>query len=103
MAVHGILGKKIGMTQIFLSDGAAVPVTVVQAGPCLVVQRKSPQKDGYEAVQIGLVESRPDRRANQPQRGRFEKAGAARVILYPIAIDGDYDRGVKAVLDAFAQ
>ena len=77
MAVHGILGKKIGMTQIFLSDGAAVPVTVVQAGPCLVVQRKSPQKDGYEAVQIGLVESRPDRRASQPQRGRFEKAGVA--------------------------
>jgi large subunit ribosomal protein L3 len=77
MAIHGIIGKKVGMTQIFLADGAAVPVTVVQAGPCLVVQRKVQATDGYEAVQIGLVESRPDRRANQPQRGRFEKAGVA--------------------------
>lgn len=77
MAVHGIIGKKVGMTQIFLADGAAVPVTVVQAGPCLVVQRKVQATDGYEAVQIGLVESRPDRRANKPQRGRFEKAGVA--------------------------
>ncbi len=77
MAVHGIIGKKVGMTQIFLSDGGAVPVTVVQAGPCLVVQRKTPAKDGYEAIQIGLVESRPDRRANQPQRGRFDKVGVA--------------------------
>jgi large subunit ribosomal protein L3 len=77
MAIHGIIGKKVGMTQIFLPDGVAVPVTVVQAGPCLVVQKKAPGKDGYEAVQIGLVESRPDRRANQAERGRFEKAGVA--------------------------
>jgi len=75
MAVHGILGKKVGMTQIFTADGVVVPVTVVQAGPCLVVQKKTADKDGYEAVQIGLVESRPDRRANRAAKGRFEKAG----------------------------
>ena len=53
--VRGILGKKIGMTQIFDDDGRVVPVTIVQAGPCVVVQRKSTERDGYEAVQLGLV------------------------------------------------
>jgi large subunit ribosomal protein L3 len=55
MAVHGILGKKVGMTQIFTADGTVVPVTVVQAGPCLVVQKKTVDKDGYDALQIGLA------------------------------------------------
>ena len=64
MAVHGIIGRKVGMTQVFEADGTAVPVTVVQAGPCLVVQRKSADKDGYESIQIGLVDARPDRNAN---------------------------------------
>ena len=77
MAVHGILGKKVGMTQIFAEDGTVMPVTVVQAGPCLVVQKKTLAEDGYEAVQIGLVDSRPDRRANRAARGRFERAGVA--------------------------
>src|SRR5262249_4396706 len=77
MAAHGIIGKKVGMDQIFTADGTAVSVTVVQAGPCLVVQKKTAAKDGYEALQIGLVESRPDRRANQAAKGRFEKAGVA--------------------------
>jgi len=77
MAAHGIIGKKVGMTQIFTPDGTAVSVTVVQAGPCLVVQKKTAAKDGYEALQIGLVESRPDRRANQAAKGRFEKASVA--------------------------
>ena len=54
--VRGILGKKVGMTQIFDDEGRVVPVTVVEAGPCVIVQRKSVAKDGYEAVQIGLVE-----------------------------------------------
>jgi large subunit ribosomal protein L3 len=106
MAVHGILGKKVGMTQIFLSDGAAVPVTVVQAGPCLVVQRKTPQKDGYEAVQIGLVEARPDRRANQPQRGRFEKAGVAPMrTLAEVRLDAgdELKPGDKVLCSAFQE
>ena len=53
--ITGILGRKIGMTQLFAADGTVVPVTVVEAGPCLVVQRKTKQNDGYDAVQLGLV------------------------------------------------
>ena len=70
----GILGKKIGMTQIFEDDGTAVPVTLVQAGPCVVVQRKTDETDGYEAVQLGLVEANV-KNVNQPRLGHFSKAG----------------------------
>jgi large subunit ribosomal protein L3 len=73
--VRGILGKKIGMTQIFDDDGRVVPVTVVQAGPCVVVDRKTGDRDGYESVQLGLVEERPLRNANQAKAGQFAKAG----------------------------
>jgi len=73
--VRGILGKKVGMTQIFDDNGNAVPVTVVEAGPCIVVQRKSTDRDGYEAVQLGLVESSPRRNAPKPIRGHFADAG----------------------------
>lgn len=75
--MKGILGKKLGMTQIFAEDGTAIPVTVVQAGPCLVVQRKTIDIDGYEAVQIGLVEERAPRHVSKPMKGHFEKAGIA--------------------------
>lgn len=73
--MKGILGKKLGMTQIFAKDGKVVPVTVVQAGPCFVVQRKTAQTDGYDAVQLGLVEERPPRKVNKPMQGHFDKAG----------------------------
>jgi large subunit ribosomal protein L3 len=75
----GILGKKLGMTQIFAEDGIAHPVTVIEAGPCLVVQRKSIKSDGYEAVQIGLVEERPYKGVNRPLMGHFKKGGVAPV------------------------
>jgi large subunit ribosomal protein L3 len=75
--MQGILGKKLGMTQIYEEDGTAVPVTVVKAGPCLVVQRKSADGDGYRAVQIGLVEERTPRKLSKPMKGHFEKAGVA--------------------------
>lgn len=75
--MKGILGKKLGMTQIFAEDGSVIPVTVVQAGPCLVVQRKTVKSDGYEAVQIGLVEDRALRHVNRPAKGHFDKAGVA--------------------------
>ena len=104
MAVHGILGRKIGMTQLFGDDGAVVPVTVVQAGPCLVVQKKTSDRDGYEAVQIGLVDSRPDRRANRAAKGRFEKAGVAPMrTLAEVRLDkGDELKpGDKVLCDAF--
>ena len=73
-----ILGKKIGMTQIFLDDGRLVPVTVVEAGPCPVVQVKTMENDGYEAVQVGfgeLAEKRAEKLKNKPELGHFKKAG----------------------------
>jgi len=72
--MEGILGRKIGMTQIFNDDGTVVPVTVVKAGPCLVVQRKTVEVDGYDAVQLGLVEDIPPRRVTKARRGHFDKA-----------------------------
>ena len=71
--VNGIIGKKVGMTQLFLEDGTVAPATVLQAGPCIVVQQKTATDDGYEAVQIGLVEPRPPK-ANKATEGHFKKA-----------------------------
>src|SRR3954453_12770249 len=71
----GILGKKIGMTQVFRPDGQVVPVTLLKAGPCMVVQRKTPATDGYDAVQLGLVEFIKPRRINKPGAGHLKKAG----------------------------
>jgi large subunit ribosomal protein L3 len=76
--VNGIIGKKVGMTQIFAADGTVTPVTVIKAGPCVVVQKKSAAgRDGYNAVQLGLVEDRPIKlkNVNKPMRGHFEKTG----------------------------
>jgi large subunit ribosomal protein L3 len=70
--VTGIIGKKVGMTQLFLEDGTLEPATVLQAGPCVVVQAKTAQADGYDAVQIGFVEGRY--KANKPTAGHFKKA-----------------------------
>ena len=72
--VTGILGKKVGMTQYFREDGTVEPVTVIQAGPCVVVQAKTAARDGYEAVQLGLVEERPAR-VGKPMAGHYKKAG----------------------------
>ena len=69
----GILGRKVGMTQVFAADGTVTPATVIKAGPCVVTQGKTAQTDGYEAVQVGLVEDRPAR-VNKPTAGLFKKA-----------------------------
>jgi len=74
MAVTGILGKKLGMTQVLTDDGSVIPVTVLKAGPCVVVQRKTKDSDGYEAVQLGLVEFIKPRRVNRPMTGHFKKS-----------------------------
>ena len=71
--VTGIIGKKVGMTQVFDADGTVHPATVIKAGPCVVVQAKNAQTDGYEAVQIGLVEDRVPK-GNRPTAGHFKKA-----------------------------
>ncbi len=94
------------MTQVFDADGTVVPVTVVQAGPCLVVQKKSADRDGYESVQIGLVDSRPDRRANAPAKGRFEKAGVAPMrTLAEVRFDAgdEWKPGDKVLCDTFQE
>ena len=75
MSAQGIIGKKIGMTQVYADDGRAVPVTVIEAGPCVVIQRKSKEKDGYSAIQVGLVERRRVKRVTRPMKGHFDKAG----------------------------
>ena len=72
--VTGIIGKKVGMTQLFAADGTVAPATVIKAGPCVVAQVKTAGTDGYEAVQIGLVEAKPTRE-NKPTQGHFKKAG----------------------------
>ena len=72
--VTGIIGRKVGMTQVFLPDGTVVPATVIKAGPCVVVQAKDTQTDGYQAVQLGLVDPRPSKE-NRATTGHYKKAG----------------------------
>jgi large subunit ribosomal protein L3 len=71
--VTGIIGRKVGMTQVFDADGTVHPATVIKAGPCVVVQAKTAQTDGYEAIQLGLVEETPAK-TNKPTQGHFKKA-----------------------------
>jgi len=104
--VKAILGKKLGMTQIFSENGDVVPVTVLKAGPCVVIQLKTAAKDGYDAAQIGLVEVPPSRRTTKPIEGHFKRAGAnpAR-FLREVRLDaeaGDVKVGDKVLVDMFA-
>lgn len=79
--VEGLIGKKIGMTQTFDDKGNVIPVTVIEAGPCTVIQMKTVEKDGYSAVQIGLIEDK-EQKSNKPMAGHLKKAGvnAAKII-----------------------
>ena len=108
--ISGIIGRKVGMTQIFAEDGTVTPVTVIKAGPCVVVQTKSAAgADGYNAVQLGLVEEKPVRLKNvtKPLRGHFEKTGGGtpptrilkeiRLVAEPEAAIGD-----QVKVDVFA-
>ena len=72
--VNGIIGKKVGMTQVFGADGVVAPVTVLKAGPCVIAQVKTAGTDGYESVQLGLVDAKPTKE-NKPSQGHFKKAG----------------------------
>ena len=72
----GIIGKKIGMTQIFDEKGKVIPVTVIEAGPCVVTQKKTAENDGYEAVQVGFGDQKPQR-LSKPLKGHFDKGGVA--------------------------
>ena len=101
----GILGKKIGMSQVFREDGQAVPVTLLKAGPCMVVQRKTPTADGYDAVQLGLVEFIKPQRINKPATGHLKKAGAegARFMreFHLRPGDDDFKAGDQVLVDQF--
>ncbi len=77
MSIEGILGRKLGMTQIFEKDGTAVPVTVIEAGPCTVVQVKTGERDGYQAVQVGFGVRK---RVNSPQKGHMKGLGQFRYL-----------------------
>jgi large subunit ribosomal protein L3 len=103
--VNGIIGKKLGMTQLFQDDGTVIPVTVVKAGPCIVVQKKTVNTDGYNAVQLGLVEERPPRRVNKPTEGHFKRAGVPPTrVLREVRIDASEDStnvGDKVLVDIF--
>ena len=94
--------KKVGMTQVFGEDGLIIPVTVIQAGPCLVVQKKTSAKDGYDAVQVGLVEKMSNRRVTSAQRGHFEKAGIPPVrTLAEFPYEGEANVGDRIEVDMF--
>lgn len=105
MPVEAIIGKKIGMTQVYGEDGRAIPVTVIAAGPCVVVQRKTVQKDRYSAVQLGLVPDRKLKRVTKPMQGHFAKAGLppCRVLReFRVAQEDDAKVGDKVSVALFA-
>ncbi|MFV2173874.1 50S ribosomal protein L3 [Actinomadura sp. LOL_016] len=97
----GVLGEKLGMTQVFDDEGRIVPVTVVQAGPCVVTQLKTQEKDGYTAVQIGYGQIDP-RKVNKPRAGHFEKAGVTpRRYLVELRGDTELELGQEISAGAF--
>ncbi|MBN2703448.1 MAG: 50S ribosomal protein L3 [Pontiellaceae bacterium] len=100
--MKGLIGKKLGMTSVYDENGTAVPVTVIEAGPCVVVQRKDNEKDGYSAVQLGF-ENQKEQRLNKPALGHFKKAGVdAKRILKEFRVEGAAELNVGDVVDANA-
>ena len=103
MSVTGILGKKIGMTQIFDEKGDVHPITVLQAGPCVITQLKTAAKDGYEAAQIGFVEFVKANRVTKPLAGHFAKADAPPVReIREVGLDNLVERMERNEFDLIA-
>lgn len=101
--MKSILGKKIGMTQVFHDDGTLIPVTVVEAGPLIVVQKKTEDIDGYNAIQLGY-ENKKESKVNKPLKGHFDKAGVEyKKYLYEIKVENvdDYEIGQEIKVDIF--
>ncbi len=110
MAVTGIVGKKIGMTQVFDEKGDVHPITVLQAGPCVITQLKTLARDGYEAAQIGLVEFVKTKNVTKPQAGHFAKTEAPPVkVIKEVSLEVDADgvvatkAGDRVLVDIFSQ
>jgi large subunit ribosomal protein L3 len=102
--IDGMIGRKVGMSQIFLEDGTVAGVTVIEAGPCVVVQRRSVATDGYEAVQLGFVDARAAKRAGKATRGHHEKAGVPPTRLrreFPVDAGSELKPGDKVLVDIF--
>ncbi|MBD9219123.1 MAG: 50S ribosomal protein L3 [Clostridiales bacterium] len=98
-----IIAKKIGMTQVFAEDGRLVPVTVLEAGPCAVIQKKTVENDGYEAVQVGFADQR-EKLANKPKKGHFAKAGVSLkkfVKEFRFENSAEYEIGAEIKADIF--
>ncbi|AQT84796.1 50S ribosomal protein L3 [Paenibacillus larvae subsp. larvae] len=101
----GILGKKLGMTQVFTPEGLVVPVTVIQVGPCVVLQKKDSENDGYEAIQVGF-EDKKEKRANKPEIGHAKKANTTpkRYVQEFRGVQlSDYEVGQELKADLFAE
>lgn len=99
-----IIAKKVGMTQIFTENGALIPVTVLEAGPCTVVQKKTTENDGYEAIQVGFVEAKA-KHVTKPAKGHFDKAGVtAKKYLKEFRLEdvSAYEVGAEIKADVFA-
>ena len=99
-----IVAKKIGMTQVFSETGNLIPVTVLEAGPCTVVQKKTVENDGYAAIQVGFLEGK-EKQMNKPEKGHFEKAGVAiQKVLKELRLEDaeNYNVGDQIKADIFA-
>ena len=102
--MKGILGKKVGMTQIFDENGVVVPVTIVEAGPCFVTQRKTQDKDGYDAIQLGFHEVK-ENKVNKPIAGHLKKSGAPAIKYmreFRVSNPDDYEEGQKIDVSVFS-
>jgi large subunit ribosomal protein L3 len=95
LMVEGLIGVKVGMTQVFEEDGKVVPATVIKTGPCIVVQKKVKEKDGYDAVQLGLVEFIRPSRVKKPRAGHFKKADVPPVRILREFKFEDGDQALK--------
>jgi large subunit ribosomal protein L3 len=102
--MKGLLGKKIGMTRFFDGTGSSVPATLIEAGPCTVVQVKTKKQDGYDAVQLGYIEKK-EKRLNKPLLGHFKKANVAPVRILREFRDfkGEVKAGDKVLVDIFTE
>ena len=100
--MKGLIGKKLGMTSIYDDKGAAVPVTVLEVGPCVVVQRKDEERDGYSAIQLGYAEQK-EQRLNKPKLGHYKKAGVeAHRVLREFRVAADSEVAIGDVVDVRA-
>lgn len=104
--VEGLIGQKLGMTQVYDKDGNVIPVTIIKVGPCAVIQKKSKDKDGYDAVQLGFLEDKALKRPNRPTQGHFKKSGLppCRIIReFRFSSEAEIKEGDKFFVDIFKE